>query len=281
MQHGWLIYDAAGIKRNTWFADKMICELGHLGLNVGIKVTDTLKYGYSDGELCFFENGQKTTLPDFTIVRTIDPLLSRQLEFCGVRVFNPAYTSYICNDKRLTHMEMSKLGIPMTDTVFCDKRYFSYDGVTYPCICKSASGHGGGEVFEVNGRDELQKALETIGQNEFLLQRKVSDVGTDVRVYVLGGQIVACAKRRSRNDFRSNFSLGGSVNMIRDERIERYALSAAEQVRADFVGVDFIFDNGEPLLNEIEDVVGTRMLYTATDIDICKKYSEYIVEAIV
>ena len=44
----------------------------------------------------------------------------------------------------------------------------------------------------------------------------------------------------------------------------------------DFVGVDFIRNGGRWVLNEIEDVVGTRMLYSLTDIDAADRYIEYI-----
>ncbi len=278
MRRGWLIYDTNGIKINSWFAEHLKKCLENVGLIVEIKLTDGLKYGYKDGELCFFENGSVVLPPEFAVVRTIDPLLSEQLESVNVRVFNSAYTSRICNDKRSTHQVISQTGIPMTDSIFCDKRYFSAESITFPCVCKSASGHGGKEVFMVNDHRELEYALEKIAQNEFILQRPVSDLGEDVRVYVLGDEVITCAKRLSQGDFRSNFSLGGTVRTVDDENIKRYALKAAKHVKADFVGVDFIFDNGNPLLNEIEDVVGTRMIYATTDVDICVRYSEYIKE---
>ncbi len=280
MQNGWLIYDTEGIKRNKWFADEMIRCADRLDCRLSLKVTDTLKYGYTDGALRFFENGMRAELPDYAIVRTIDPLLSSQLEMSGVRVFNSAYTSMICNDKRLTHLTLAKTNIPMTDTLFCDKRYFSAENITYPCICKSASGHGGKEVFMVNDTKELICAIDRMAQNEFLIQKPASDLGIDVRVYVLGERVIMCAKRSSEYDFRSNFSLGGNASVTDNEKIKEYAVKAARCVKADLVGVDFIYDNGEPLLNEIEDVVGTRMIYSMSDIDICSLYSEYIKECL-
>ena len=44
----------------------------------------------------------------------------------------------------------------------------------------------------------------------------------------------------------------------------------------DFVGIDFVFDNGKIIFNEIEDVVGSRMVYTYTDIDIVDIYIKYL-----
>ena len=41
-------------------------------------------------------------------------------------------------------------------------------------------------------------------------------------------------------------------------------------------GFDFILDNGRWVLNEVEDVVGARMLYSLCDHDIGKSFIEYI-----
>ena len=42
-------------------------------------------------------------------------------------------------------------------------------------------------------------------------------------------------------------------------------------------GIDFIIgDNGALIFNEIEDVVGSRMLYSCSDINIVALYLEYI-----
>ena len=47
----------------------------------------------------------------------------------------------------------------------------------------------------------------------------------------------------------------------------------------DFVGIDFVFGREGVYLNEIEDVVGTRMLYELTDLDPARMYMEYIAQS--
>jgi gamma-F420-2:alpha-L-glutamate ligase len=43
------------------------------------------------------------------------------------------------------------------------------------------------------------------------------------------------------------------------------------------VGIDFLIgDKGELIFNEIEDVVGARMLYQCTDINLVGLYLDYI-----
>ena len=45
------------------------------------------------------------------------------------------------------------------------------------------------------------------------------------------------------------------------------AIKIAQLLEADYIGVDFLIKNGCFYLNEIEDPVGARMLYKASDID--------------
>ena len=44
----------------------------------------------------------------------------------------------------------------------------------------------------------------------------------------------------------------------------------------DFVGVDFIRDEGKWILNEIEDVVGSRMLYKTANLDVAELYLQHV-----
>lgn len=49
----------------------------------------------------------------------------------------------------------------------------------------------------------------------------------------------------------------------------------------DYVGVDILKSNsGEFFFSEIEDSVGARAVYDLTDIDIIRKYVEYILKEI-
>ena len=99
-----------------------------------------------------------------------------------------------------------------------------------------------------------------------------------MRVYVLGAEILAAVKRTSDTDFRSNFSLGGKAQITEvPDEVKEIIYRVAGDLECDFVGIDFIRHEGEWVLNEIEDVVGTRMLYSLTDIDAARVYMEYII----
>ena len=141
-----------------------------------------------------------------------------------------------------------------------------------PFVKKPKSSHGGNGVVMCHSAEEYD-------ENQ-VCQMPASDLGRDVRVWVLGGEIVASILRVSDTDFRSNYCLGG--------RAELYDLSAEEMAEvqkiidlvsplgAHYYGIDFVFNHGKAVFNELEDTVGARMVYDLTDIDIIDRYIEYI-----
>ena len=100
-----------------------------------------------------------------------------------------------------------------------------------------------------------------------------------MRVYVLGGKIIASVLRSSDSDFRSNFSLGGNVELTEpDDEVKEYVRILAEELDPDYIGIDLIRDGGRWVLNEMEDAAGARMLYKLTDLDIADMYMCHICE---
>ena len=158
----------------------------------------------------------------------------------------------------------------------------------YPAVVKSCTGHGGTEVFlirdehawnEWNMRQMRTEQWNTGLKKQYVIQQAASDTGRDVRVYVVGNRITAAVLRTSKTDFRSNYCLGGSVELYHLTQAER---RLAERVMAGFsigmAGIDFIFHHGEMVFNEIEDMAGARGLYSLTDYDIVDDYIDYIRE---
>ena len=251
---GWLVYSPEGYALNRWFADRLSEWANAEGLALELKLlseSDSLPPG---------------KLPDFAVMRTIRPDLSAQLEARGVRVFNNAETARVANDKWETFVLARELGLPVLETVrFTWPERPSLD---YPCVVKTPDGHGGREVFLVRNDAEMEQAVGQVGKWTFVAQSLCDEPGVDMRVYVLGGEVLAAVRRTSRSDFRSNFKLGGDVAAVAPAP-EQCAMARRlfDRLGFDFAGVDFIRHGGHWILNEIEDVVGTRMLYATTDLD--------------
>jgi gamma-F420-2:alpha-L-glutamate ligase len=153
----------------------------------------------------------------------------------------------------------------------------------YPAhVIKAADGHGGAQVFQTQESFEIIR--HGIGSSDFVIQPFVEGPGRDVRVYVIGNEIVGAVERTAvAGGFRSNFSLGGSVKnyALRDADI-RLVDKVCRLFSFGMAGIDFIVDkNNDFVFNEIEDVVGARMLYECNpDVKLLEKYFAFILDKI-
>lgn len=268
---GILFYDEVGAKRNAWFIERMINVANELGSELELVVTSD-----TDNALSYCD-----PLPDYAIVRTISPELSNSLEKLNIPIFNNAKTARIANDKYETYLYAKKLGIPVMDTASLKDDESAIDLKLYPRVIKTVNGHGGSEVFLAKNPKECKELLSLHPNRHFISQELSSEPGVDMRVYVLGGEVLIAVRRTSESDFRSNFSLGGSAEITEvDRREKEYAVRIAKELGADLIGIDFIRHNGEWVLNEIEDVVGTRMIYSLTDTDAAEVYIKYVLSKV-
>lgn len=277
---GWLIYRKSDARRNHHAIEYYRSACKRREVQICLRYFENFSWGTAEESLYLAYNGQPETVPpDFVIMRADVPVFSAHLEGLGYRVFNNARLSTVANDKLQTLQLAATLGIPTPVTRLGTKTDALLLGAElgYPLVIKPRDGHGGQDVMWVQDVDALQALLPQYQHETFLLQRPVSALGRDLRVYVVGGRVVAAMLRSCDNDFRSNYCLGGHAR--------RYELSAAETqivsrlttaVSMDFVGIDFLFHDGQPILGEIEDVVGARMLYHLTDIDVVDQYVAHI-----
>ena len=171
-------------------------------------------------------------------------------------------------------------------------------------VLKTVDGHGGSEVYLVCGERERiraagRRAGEEDGDGRFVAKRSsMADCGPiagrkmvlqpliknggrfcDMRVYVIGKRIVAAVMRSSGRDFRANYSRGGDVALVElCDAQKRIVNQIVDELDFGMAGIDFLFDrDGNMVLNEIEDVAGSRMLYEcAPHIDIVSQYVDYV-----
>ena len=273
---GYILYDKAGYARNKAFADKICQYAKEKDVEIGILIREELSPVMRDSRLMLTNRKGQVVDCDFIINRCIDPMLAEFIERAGVRLFNSAEICRICNDKRLTHMYFAGRGIPMADSVFLNGFDRDYKPCSYPVVVKAPDGHGGNEVFLVNSQNEL----EGHDLEERLIQTPVKKLGYDLRVYVMNNKVLASVLRHSKEDFRSNFSLGGEAELYTlstEEQNLVYKVIGCMPKGALYVGIDFIFDGDTMMLNEIEDIVGSRMLYTKTSIPVHELLTDSVI----
>ena len=256
----WIVYDKVRIAKNKDFASLLI---------------DLLKQNKIDAKLVFAENIKRyKKLPKLAIMRTDKFQVSRYLEEHNVRVCNNSKVASICNDKYKTYEYLKANGVDVLPTSEYNKNA-KYD---FPVVAKYKRGHGGSEVFLANTKEELLLIAKNYKQKDLIIQ-PFADKGKDKRTYVINNKVVVSMLRTSECDFRSNFSLGGKAQMSSLTSEENILINKVLKIfDFDFAGIDIIYLEGKPIINELEDVVGSRMVYKYTNIDIIKKYIEYVKE---
>ena len=193
------------------------------------------------------------------INRTNNYIIAQKFEQKGIRVFNPSSLSMLANNKQLCYEFMYKNGIEFLPINYSE----------IPAVKKPIDGHGGQNVTMINKKEKFEPG--------FVYQKPCATLGKDLRVWAIGGKIITAILRESDTDFRSNFCLGGKATPYELNHDETALVKKVlSLIKSDYIGIDFLFDNGHLIFNEIEDTVGARMVYDKTDIDIIKLYCNYI-----
>jgi len=279
---GWLIYEEEHAKKNQGFIQWFLDEAEGLGIELDFILQSRISFGVKNNELVIKLDQESIHAPDFVIMRNMDPVFNEQVERMRIPCFNSHHVSVICNDKARTHQYLAGKGIPMLDTYFStsDELFAGNLPLPFPFIIKSRTGRGGGEVFLAEDPVQLEAVVDQLSSRSIILQPIAGTPGKDLRVYVLGKEIVGAVLRSNQTSFKANYTLGGQAKAYTLTDMERSIVNKViQQFDFGLVGIDFLFDQeGRLLFNEIEDVVGCRTLCLTSDINIVKKYLEFILQ---
>lgn len=257
MISGLIVYNGYDAKCNRFFINKCLELLNNEDFS--------LKY-VDEEKLLEYVTTNKV---DFVIYRGRNYLLLEELENKGIKTFNNALTNKTANDKYLTYELLKENDFPYIETYLEPK--------SFPCIMKSVSGHGGQEVFLVKDLEQVSQIKSEHPNLKFIFQEFLENNG-DVRIYVLNQKVIVSIKRKSQVDYRNNYSLGGEVTLFKPSReMVESAIKVATLLEADFIGVDFLLTKEGYKIIELEDPVGSRMVYKLKpELDIIKQYVEHI-----
>lgn len=211
----------------------------------------------------------------------------RQFEMQGVFTTASSIAIVRSRDKLRSIQLLARAGIGIPKTIFsrgiADSDTIVEEVGGAPVIIKLARGtHGRGVVLA-----ETKKAARSVLQGfsltdddgtNILLQEYIEEsAGTDIRAFVVGGQVVASMKRQSlTDDFRSNLHQGGegtSVKLTDEEK--KVAIKAAKAMGLSICGVDMMRSNRGPLVLEVNSSPGFGIeKYTGRDV--AGKIIEYV-----
>ena len=222
---------------------------------------------------------------DAVIVRTMPPGsleqvvfrmdVLHQLEAKGVRVLNPPRALETCVDKYLASARLENAGLPTPPTVVCqdaESAFAAFERLGGDVVAKPLFGSEGRGMVRVDSPDLAWRVFRTLERLQTVLyvQKFIAHPGWDLRVFVLGGKVLAAMRRHAKDGWRTNVAQGGRAEAVSVTAAEtRLALAAAEAVGAALAGVDLLPrpEGGYHVL-EVNAVPGWRALAPATGVDV-------------
>ena len=293
MKHlnGWLIYNGSlqSEKFNeihTWY--KRTAETKNITLEL---VKNSELFSIINQDSLSIQTEGAYVQPDFVLFLDKDIRLAKHLEALGYKLFNSAAAIEACDDKMITYQILSQHGIKVPKSIFSPMMFTGTKEqnnnfvdmvekeLDYPLVIKEAFGSFGEQVYLVNNRKELIAKRKELLYIPHLYQEFIeTSRGKDVRVHVVGDQVVASMLRVSEHDFRANVTNGGKMHSYHpSESFKELAIKASNTIGTDFSGVDLMFgENDEPIICEVNSNAHIKNIYDCSGIDVTAYIFDYI-----
>ncbi len=209
----------------------------------------------------------------------------RQFEMMNVVTATGSEALLRSRDKLTSLQLLSKSGLELPKTVFTNytknvKQFLRAAGEG-PWVIKLLEGTQGLGVVLAETPSAAESVIEAFHKIKarIIVQEFIKECfGTDVRAFVVDGEIVGSMKRQAKaGEFRSNLHRGGSAEVITlTPEEEKAALIAAKVMGLDVAGVDILQSNRGPLVMEVNAAPGLEGIERSTGVDIAGKIVELL-----
>lgn len=258
-----------------------------------VKVIDYLKCSIEimKDELKVNYMGKELPMPDAIIPRIgasrtfYGTAMVRHFEIMGAFSTSGNLAISRSRDKLRSHQVLARNGVDMPKTIFASNKSSAKDVIKLsggaPLVLKILEGTQGVGVVLVETEKAAKSVLDAFYGMEvnLLVQEFIEEAGgSDIRAFVVGGEVVGAMKRQgAEGDFRSNLHQGGKATSYKLSRKEKaVALAAAKSMGLGVCGVDMIPSKRGPLVMEVNSSPGLEGIEKSTGIDIAGKIMDYI-----
>ncbi len=211
------------------------------------------------------------------ILSSVTAILEKQ---CYMPFRSTAFS--IGHDKLLSQLTLHQFNIPMPKTYLSatpDAGKEILKKVNYPIVMKFPQGtQGKGVMFADSfvSASSMLDALSAIRQS-FIIQEYVETEGMDIRVIVVGDQVIGAYKRIAQEEERrSNIHAGGKGEAYTpDEVMKKIAVKAAKAVGADICGIDILPSMKGPVVLEVNLSPGLQGIKKYANIDVADAIAKH------
>lgn len=209
----------------------------------------------------------------------------RQFEMMGVFSATSSDALIRSRDKLSCLQYLASQHIAIPDTMVMNylqfNEHFFKAHMKLPVIIKLLDSTHGLGVMIANSSKSTETILETLYhlKQKALLQQFIREsAGSDIRVLVVDGRIVASMQRQGIDgEFRSNLHRGGSARMVRlTPQEQSIALRACEVLGLGIGGVDILRGDDKSYVLEVNASPGLEGIEGTTGVNVAARIVDYV-----
>jgi ribosomal protein S6--L-glutamate ligase len=232
----------------------------------------------TDTDVCFLRSFGPGSCEQLT--RRIS--MVEHLEVSGIRVVNPCYPFRRARDKYATQYVLVAAGLPVATTYTTESMERAYRrsiqmGVSVYKPILGSMGKGSLKFDDPDLAYNAWKMLSRIGQ-PLIVQEFLPNPGRDIRVFVVGGRVIASAyKYGVPGQWKTNVAQGGRMvdEPVPGEILE-IGVKAVKAIGLDYAGVDVIESDRGPVVLEVNGAPGWQALKQVTGVDVAEKIVRHV-----
>ncbi|MCB1551141.1 MAG: RimK family alpha-L-glutamate ligase [Alphaproteobacteria bacterium] len=292
----WYIWsrETSGNESESYECSRLIEEGRKRGHQVSI---------YSPTQFKFMVGGEKSQsifvdsdlqdLPDAVVSRMgsdttyLGAAVLRYMQRNGVSVVNSPRSIERASDKLLTMQKLADKNIPIPKTIFSKCPVDSVlvaQQIGFPVVVKTLKGTVGVGVYLSENEDSLRDLTELLvhqgaDKSPVIFQEFIeTSRGRDVRVFCVGGKILACMERKSTDGgFKSNIGRGGVGKPVElTQEAKKIALDACNILELEIAGVDMLYGKDGFKICEVNSAPDFNGLETYCEVNAAEAIYEYI-----
>jgi len=211
------------------------------------------------------------------------------LEFLDVLVINKYEVANNCGNKMITSLLLKKHNVPTPRTYFSfssEAVLENLEKVGYPLVIKPIVGSWGRGVIPLKDRETADAIIEARELSDgpldriYYLQEMIKRPPRDIRVIVVGDQVISAMYRTSSGGFKTNIALGAEPILCEiTKELEDVCMKASKAVGGGILGVDIMEDEKRGLVvHEVNNTVEFKGLSKVSKKNIPKEMIDFAIK---
>jgi ribosomal protein S6--L-glutamate ligase len=189
----------------------------------------------------------------------------------------------VSHNKFLTLLALKEAGLPVPDTFMASSRQTVeglLDDMEYPVVMKLLYGSLGKGVMFADSKQSAMSFMDALERfkEPIFLEEYIPNPGEDIRVFVLGGEVLGAERRIAKGDERrTNIGIGGIGKPAKiDIKTEDLSIKAANALGMDITGIDVIKGPKGPIFIEANVNVHFEGLTKVLGINVAREIVKFV-----